>query len=153
MTCYPRACTKSMTLAVCNRNRTGPRTEPCGTSYLSRASVELVFPERKNCPRSNRHDMNQRSTSPRMLYVTCRRSIVAWSTLSNAVERLSSICAVMSIQSSARRMYPRTFSSNVSVEGLTRYADCSDGNRPITFRHAISCLATCRSMQQLECER
>jgi len=64
-----------------------------------------------------RYDANQPSTVPLMPYdVSRRRSRVAWSTVSNAADKSSSVSTAMSPVSSANRISARTFRAAVYVE-------------------------------------
>ena len=64
-----------------------------------------------------------------------RRRRVVWSTVSKAADKSSITKAAKSPRSNASRMLARTRSTAVSVEWLTRYADCSDGIRRADVRY------------------
>jgi len=78
-------------------------------------------------------------------YVVCRRySRVAWSTLSNAADRSSSVSIARLPSSSAIRMSDITLRMAVSVEWCVLYADCRSGINLLTHRYLKSWLQTSR---------
>ena len=67
--------------AVYNRNRRGPRTDPCGTPKSTIAGVDLLSLQRTNWVRWSKYDTNHWSTTPSRPYeISNQRSRILWST-------------------------------------------------------------------------
>jgi len=58
---------------VYSKNRIGPGTEPCGISYRTANSVDLVADKRTYWVRLFKYDANQAITDPPRPYKICNR--------------------------------------------------------------------------------
>jgi len=58
---------------VYKMNRSGPRTDHCGTLYSRQVMSDRRAPRRTYCVRPTRYDRNHRCTLPSMPKVWCRR--------------------------------------------------------------------------------
>jgi len=128
--------------AVYNRNRRGPRTDPCGTPKSTIAGVDLLSLQRTNWVRWSKYDTNHWSTTPSRPYeISNRRSRILWSTADKSIRANIS----RSPLSTAVRMSESTFNTAVCVPWCARYADCRSGNSLNSSTCNSSCLATKRS--------
>jgi len=84
----------------------GSKNWPLWNSTQRKATVEEAVLQRRYCVRPSRYDWNQPSTWPHKPYDTFSRcSNVAWSTVSNATDKSSSVSTARSSGHSKRSEY------------------------------------------------
>ena len=108
-------------------NRSGPRTEPCGTPDDSFTVRERQPPTTMNCSRRTKYDASHRRTTqskPKRSFARSRRR--RWSSVPNAALMSSDIRTDGDALSVAVKRSLTTLVMAVSVEWRARYADCYD---------------------------
>ena len=106
---------------VYRENRSGPRTEPCGTPQSSDESEDDESPCRTQNRRLERYDRNQSAARSVKPHDECSRwSKMLWSTVSKAADKSRRTRRDSSPPSAARSRSDVTLRSAVSVEWLER---------------------------------
>ena len=78
----------SLSVKVYIVNNTGPRTDPCGTSYSKADGTETTPSMTTLWVRSARYDLNQLRTIPEQPNVVVNLSMrISWSIVSNAADK------------------------------------------------------------------
>ena len=72
-------------------NKTGPRTEPCGTPWSSSDGWDVFPPKQTECVFEVRYDANHWWAMPITPALLIRPNSSEWSTISNAADRSSMI--------------------------------------------------------------
>ena len=129
-------------------NRTGPRTDPCGTPNLISITSETLFPYLILWDLPVRKLLNHERTTVPLRPISFSRTSRSnfWSTVSKAAERSRSMTTEADFSSEAIKRSLTIFIHNVSVLWSFLYANWSELFRLCFVRCSFSGLRTTFSM-------
>ena len=98
------------------RNKTGPRIDPCGTPCLTGFGSDVICPSFTNCRRSSRYHRNQATLCGLAPYTDNFFSSRLWLITSNALRKSTNTSPVTSSLSSLNKILSVILIRAISVE-------------------------------------